>query len=120
MAAIELLGRLRACGVSITVDRDDLVLRPANQVPSDLLAQVKANKAVILAQLSDQPRRGDGLPPPLDRPPKTEMELRRLFDHWEREPGAFPRWLEWAMNCTGPAEPPRSGDSGPSTETQRR
>ena len=50
-----------------------------------------------------QPPVGDGQTPPLDRPPATEQELRRLYDHW-REPGAFTRWLEWAMNYTDPAE----------------
>ena len=51
MAAIELLEQLGACGVSVTVDRDELVLRPARNVPSDLLVQVKEHKAEILSRL---------------------------------------------------------------------
>ena len=52
-------------------------------------------------------RFGDGLPPPLDRPPETEQELRRLYNHWVAYPEAFTRWLEWAMVYTDPAEGPR-------------
>ena len=100
MAAIELLDQLGAYGISVMVDRDELVLRPASKVPADLLAQVKEHKPEILARLRPL---GDGQAPPLDRPPATEQELRRLYDHW-REPGAFTRWLEWAMNYTDPSE----------------
>ena len=46
---------------------------------------------------------GDGQPPPLDRPPDTEMELRRLIDRLA-DPVAFAAWLEWAMNYNDPAE----------------
>jgi hypothetical protein len=46
---------------------------------------------------------GDGQPPPLGRPPATEMELRRLIDHLA-DPEAFTRWLEWAMSYMDPAE----------------
>ena len=48
-------------------------------------------------------RVGDGQAPPLDRPPQTEQELRRLIDHLE-DPEAFACWLEWAMNRFDPAE----------------
>ena len=47
---------------------------------------------------------GDGQPPPLNRPPVTEQEPRRLHDHWRSEPGAFTKWLERAMTQTDPAE----------------
>mgnify|MGYP000430384082 CR=1 FL=1 len=45
----------------------------------------------------------DGQPPPLNRPPQTEQELRRLIDHLA-DPEAFARWLEWAMNYSDPEE----------------
>ena len=51
MPAMELLERLEARGVSVMVDREDLVLRPASNVPSGLLAQVKEHKAEILSKL---------------------------------------------------------------------
>ena len=48
-------------------------------------------------------RFADGQLPPLDRPPKTEQELRRWMDH-TADPEVFVRWLEWAMNYTDPVE----------------
>ena len=44
-----------------------------------------------------------GQAPPLDRPPATEQELRRLIDQLA-DPEAFTQWLEWAMDYTDPAE----------------
>ena len=35
---------------------------------------------------------GDGQPPPINRPPQTNMELRRLIDALATEP-FFTRWL---------------------------
>ena len=104
MGAVELLEQLKTCGVSVRVDGDELVLRPASKVPSDLLVQVKEHKPKILAHLRrDLQPVGDGQAPPLDQPPATEQELRRLIDHLA-DPEAFTRWLEWAMNYTDPAE----------------
>ena len=51
MPTMELLERLEARGVSVMVDREDLVLRLASNVPSGLLAQVKEHKAEILSTL---------------------------------------------------------------------
>ena len=48
MGATEILERLGACGVHIRVDGDELVLRPASKIPSDLLAQVKEPELLIL------------------------------------------------------------------------
>ena len=98
--AIELLEQLQSCGVSVSVDQDELVLRPGNKVPADLLPEVRQHKAGIIEQLRAV---GDGQPPPLDRPPKTEKELRRVIDHLA-EPEAFERWLDWAMSRTDPAD----------------
>jgi hypothetical protein len=55
-------------------------------------------------EVNNHGRLSDGQPPPLDRPPKTERELRRLFDYWEADPEVFTRWLEWAMAYTEAAE----------------
>ena len=98
--AIELLEQLQSCGVSVSVDQDELVLRPGNKVPADLLPEVRQHKAGIIEQLRAV---GDGQPAPLDRPPKTEKELRRVIDHLA-EPEAFERWLDWAMSRTDPAD----------------
>ena len=98
--AIELLEQLRSCGVSVSVDQDELVLRPGNKVPADLLPEVRQHKAGIIDRLRAV---GDGQAPPLDRPPKTEQELRRWMDH-TADPEVFARWLEWAMNRFDPVE----------------
>ena len=68
MAAIELLEQLRARGVSVTVDREELVLRPGTNVPPDLLVRAKEHKAELIKELSPPQMVGDGQPP-LDRPP---------------------------------------------------
>ena len=98
--AIELLEQLRSCGVSVSVDQDELVLRPGNKVPADLLPEVRQHKVGIIEQLRAV---GDGQPAPLDRPPQNEQELRRWMDY-TADPEVFVRWLEWAMNYTGPVE----------------
>jgi hypothetical protein len=98
--AIQLLEQLKSCGVSVSVDQDELVLRPGNKVPADLLPEVRQHKAGIIEQLRAV---GDGQLPPLDRPPKTEQELRRWMDY-TADPEVFARWLEWAMNYTDPVE----------------
>ena len=41
MGGTELLGQLNACEVSVSLDRDELVLRPGSRVPPDLLAEVR-------------------------------------------------------------------------------
>ena len=98
--AAELLEQLQSFGVSVSVDQDELVLRPGNKVPADLLPEVRQHKAGIIEHLRAV---GDGQPPPLDRPPKTDQELRRWMDH-TTDPEAFARWLEWAMTYFDPAE----------------
>ena len=99
--AVELLERLQSCGVSVSLDRNELVLRPASKIPPALLGEVRQHKAEIIQEL--RPAYGDGEAPPLDRPPETEQEFRRLIDHLG-DPEAFTRWLEWAMTYTDPAE----------------
>jgi hypothetical protein len=41
--------------------------------------------------------------PPLDRPPATETELRRLMDYLG-DPAAFAQWFQRLMEQTDPAE----------------
>ena len=43
--AAELLEQLQSFGVSVSVDQDELVLRPGNKVPADLLPEVRQHKA---------------------------------------------------------------------------
>ncbi len=52
MTAAATLARLRALGVTAEVHGDRLTLRPASAIPPDLLAEVRANKAEVLALLA--------------------------------------------------------------------
>ena len=101
MDAIEVLDRLHDLGVTVQVNGPKVRLEPASKVPADLLNEVRAHKAEIIQELR-QPY-GDGQPPPLNRPPGTEQELRRLIDHLA-DPENFAAWLERVMDTTDPAE----------------
>ena len=61
--AIELLEQLRSCGVSVSLDHDELVLRPGSKVSRDLLAEVRHHKADLVALLPPiwPPTDADGL-----------------------------------------------------------
>ena len=103
MDGVELLSQAHAAGLTVTAEGDKLVVRgPWSAEP--LAKELLEHKVEILAHLrrAAQPV-GDGQVPPLDRPPETEQELRRLIDHLA-DPEAFIQWLEWAMNYTDPAE----------------
>ena len=102
--AVELLDRLQSCGFSMSLDRDELVLSPASKIPPNLLAEVRQRKDEIIQELR-QPY-GDGQAPPLNRPPKTEQELRRWMDD-TANPVNFAKWLERIMNHADPAEEQR-------------
>ena len=52
MAAVEVLERLESCGVSVSVDREELVLRPGSKVPPELLIEVRQHKRDLLALLA--------------------------------------------------------------------
>lgn len=102
MTATEILAETARLRIVLTPNGDNLhVDAPKGALTPELKQALVENKRQILFSLRD--RVGDGLPPPLDRPPETEMELRRLIDHLE-DPVAFTAWLEWAMNRTDPAE----------------
>ena len=65
------------------------------------MAEAKAHKQELIEELTVT--YGDGQSPPLDRPPATEQELRRLMDYIA-DPDTFDAWLDWAMNYTDPSE----------------
>ena len=50
--AVELLGQLRSCDISVSVDKDELVLRPASKVPPELLTEVRKHKHELVELLS--------------------------------------------------------------------
>ena len=86
-------------GVSVRADGGNIVVTPASKIPAEVKSAIREHKPGILARLRPL---GDEAPP-LDRPPATEQELRRLMDHLA-DPEAFTRWLEWAMSYIDPAE----------------
>ena len=101
MTSSETLAELDRRGVVLEPNGDRLRYRaPQGALTPELREAITENKAEIISTLR---RLGDGQPPPLDRPPKTEQELRRWMDH-TADPEAFVRWLEWAMNYTDPVE----------------
>jgi hypothetical protein len=91
MTAQELLTRLRSQGITLVVSGDGLKCRGKQSVvTSEVLETLRQHKSEVLALLRPV---GDGQPPPLERPPETEQELRRLIDHLG-DPVAFRQWLE--------------------------
>ena len=101
MTSTEVLDRLHDLGIEVRLNGPKVVLRPGSKVPADLLDEVRAHKAEIIQELR-QPY-GDGQPPPLDRPPRTEQELRRLIDHLA-DPVIFAEWMERNMARYEPSE----------------
>ena len=101
MTSSETLAELERLGVVLEPNGDKLRYRaPQGALTPELREAITENKAEIISTLR---RLGDGQAPPLDRPSKTEHELRRWMDH-TADPEAFARWLEWAMNYTDPVE----------------
>lgn len=106
MDTTEVLGRLARLGITARTAGDKLLLEPGSKVPTALLAEVRQHKADIVARLKceiSEKRVGDGQAPPLDRPPQTEQELRRLLDYLD-DPIAFGQWFNRLMQQTDPAE----------------
>ena len=103
MADLAVLQQAHEAGLTVWVEGAHLRVE-GEPTPKALAAveTLREHKAEVLSFLR---RVGDGQPPPLDRPPKTEKELRRLIDHLA-EPEAFERWLDWAMNRTDAADDP--------------
>ena len=104
MTAVEILSRLNDLGVSVQVVGDKVRVAPVSAVPEELLAEAKTHKQELIGELTVG--YGDGQQPPLDRPPATEQELRRLMDYIA-DSDTFDAWLDWAMNYTHPAETSR-------------
>ena len=101
MTSSETLAELDRRGVVLEPNGDRLRYRaPQGTLPPELREAITENKAEIISTLR---RLGDGQAPPLDRPPKTEQELRRWMDH-TADPEAFARWLKWAMSYADPVE----------------
>ena len=101
MTSSEILTELDRRGVVLEPNGDKLRYRaPQGALTPKLREAITENKAEIISTLR---RLDDGQPPQLDRPPKTEQELRRWMDH-TADPEAFAQWLEWAMNYTDPVE----------------
>jgi hypothetical protein len=94
MEAIEILSTLRNLGITAQANGNKLAMTPGSKVPPELVPEIRRCKAEIL-NLICQPEEpaGDGQLPPLDRPPATEMELRRLIDYLA-DPLAFTQWFE--------------------------
>jgi len=104
MEATEILSTLKNLGVSARAEGHKLIVEPGSKVPQELIPEIRQRKAEILSLIC-QPEKpvGDGQLPPLDRPPATEMELRRLIDYLA-DPVFFAQWFERLMQQTDPAE----------------
>ena len=101
MTSGETLAELERLGVVLEPNGDKLRYRaPQGALTPELREAITENKAEIISTLR---RLADGQLPPLDRPPKTEQELRRWMDH-TADPDGFARWLEWAMSYTDSVE----------------
>ena len=97
MEVLAVLEHAHEAGLVVWVDGSD-VLVEGDPTPEALAAIqiLKEHKGELIAYLRQY---GDGQPPPLDRPPANEKELRRLID-WTADPEKFARWLEWSMSRT--------------------
>ena len=101
MDANAVLGKLSELGVTAHAEGGNILIQPASKVPPELKDALRENKSELLTILALAV--GDGQLPPLDRPPLTEQELRRLIDHLG-DPEVFAAWFDWAMEYTDPAE----------------
>jgi len=52
MGAVELLKELETLGVSVSVDGDEMVLRPGARVPSEMMGPLRRAKDEIMAMLT--------------------------------------------------------------------
>jgi hypothetical protein len=102
--ADEIINALSGLGVTIRVQANNLVLTPRSKVPADLIEELRCHKTEII-DLVRQPKVQvcGGQLPPLDRPPETELELRRLMDCLA-DPVAFSLWFQRLMEKADPAE----------------
>ena len=104
MLAAEILDTFKKLGISAHVEGDKLFCEPGSKLPPDLKPEIRQHKVEILRLIGQREKPvGDGQLPPLDRPPATETELRRLIDYLA-DPAAFARWFEKLMEQVDPAE----------------
>ena len=107
MNASALVDDLRRRGVEFAAAGDRLRFRPAEAITPQELESLTAHKGEILTLLrGGRLPYGDGQPPPLDRPPADETELRRWMDY-TADPEKLAERSEWAMAYFDPAETPR-------------
>ena len=95
--AVIVLERAKAVGLTVSLDGLDLKVQGQEaQTPQTkaVLESLKEHKAEVITYLR---KYGDGQPPPLDRPPANEQELRRLIDYLADDENFYP-WLERAMS----------------------
>jgi hypothetical protein len=104
MQAAEILDTFKRLGITAYVKGDKLVCEPGSKLPPELVPEIRQHKAEIMNLVCKRKAQvGDGRLPPLDRPPATETELRRLIDYLD-EPVAFAKWFEALMQPIDPAE----------------
>ena len=84
ISASDVLQRLDTFGVTVFVDGSDLVLRPGDQVPVDLIPEIRASKPDLIRFLSPDPRFGAQavsdariLADLIDAAPDTELSVIR-------------------------------------------
>ena len=81
MDATAVLERLDRLGVSVQLDGPDLILRPGFRVPPELVGEVRAHKAQIVAALSyRRVPRDTGLAPLLARLRRGQEWLTEHYD----------------------------------------
>ena len=94
--AVVVLERAQEAGLIVWLEGSDLKVK-GQQEPTPqtraVVESLKEHKEEVITYLRQY---GDGQPPPLDRPPANEQELRRWMD-WTADPERFARWLDWAM-----------------------
>ena len=101
MTAQELLQQARDRGATFEVlESSRIIVQAPSPLPGNLMAKLRDRKSEILGLISrGDCHIGDGNPPPLNRPPRNEAELRRLIDYLG-DPVAFAHWYEAIMNRT--------------------
>ena len=87
MSGRDLLRRVRDLGIEIDLDGSDLVIRPRSEVPTDLLNELRAEKAAVVAALRGEPPvegilldGGRRWTPPPERPGYCPCDEMRVWD----------------------------------------
>src|SRR5918996_5385693 len=98
MTPAELLADLNSKGVTLVVDGDKLKCKGKQSVLTpELLDALRQHKVEIIGLIGQgKASVEDGQLPPLDRPPASRTELRRLIDYLD-DPMKFAMWFEKLM-----------------------